>query len=146
MATLRQRVDEKWVYDPASGCKAWIGAKFMREGYGMIGIGGRIGHKKKHAHRVAWELDHGPIPDGLCVLHKCDNPPCVNTEHLFLGTRADNNRDKTEKGRCKVKLSPDQVLAIRADTRPLRVIGCEYSVSHRTIEVIQKGRTHRRFL
>lgn len=51
------------------------------------------------SHRAAWELTHGPVPDGLFVLHRCDNPPCCNPAHLFLGTRGDNNRDARAKGR-----------------------------------------------
>ncbi len=50
-------------------------------------------------HRVAWEDANGPVPDGKCVLHKCDNPPCCNPEHLFLGTREENNADRDAKGR-----------------------------------------------
>lgn len=53
------------------------------------------------AHRVAWELVHGPIADDLCVLHRCDNRLCVNVEHLFLGTRGDNIRDASVKGRAR---------------------------------------------
>lgn len=79
------------------GCVLWTGATGTF-GYGQIGRG-RRGDGQVQAHRVAWELAHGPIPDGLCVLHRCDNPPCVNVEHLFLGTKADNVSDMCVKGR-----------------------------------------------
>ncbi|MGH8653326.1 MAG: HNH endonuclease signature motif containing protein [Gammaproteobacteria bacterium] len=64
-------------------------------GYGVITT-----NKKKYlAHRVIWEEERGPIPANLCVLHKCDNPTCINIDHLFLGTIADNNHDMTIKRR-----------------------------------------------
>lgn len=75
-------------------CVEWQGGR-DKDGYGQTVVGGR----KQRAHRVAWERIHGPIPAGMKVLHKCDNPPCVNPGHLFLGTQADNVRDCWDKGR-----------------------------------------------
>jgi len=59
-----------------------------------------FGGKKFRAHRLAWEMTNGPIPNRSLVLHRCDNPRCVNPEHLFLGSPKDNMIDKMEKGRC----------------------------------------------
>jgi HNH endonuclease len=66
-------------------------------GYGMLRIDGR----SVYAHRGAWTRANGPIPAGMCVLHVCDNPPCVNPEHLWVGTMADNMRDRSAKLRGK---------------------------------------------
>jgi len=68
-----------------------------RQGYGRK----KVGSRTVLAHRHAWELANGLVPEGLCVLHRCDNPPCINPDHLFLGTRADNNADRDAKGRSK---------------------------------------------
>jgi hypothetical protein len=56
-------------------------------------------------HRQVWEMAYGPIPEGMCVLHKCDNPPCFLIDHLFLGTRGDNNQDSASKGRSRNALT-----------------------------------------
>lgn len=82
--------------DPNSGCWLWTGSLGGGD-YGVV-------HTKngcQKAHRVAWQLRHGPIPRGMRVLHRCDTPICVNPDHLFLGTQADNVADMVAKGRHK---------------------------------------------
>ena len=94
--TVAERLNAKLVSAP-DGCIVWTGA---RRGYGYGHMGrGASGAGFEATHRVAWMLVNGPIPDGICVCHKCDNPPCCNVDHLFLGTPADNARDMWEKGR-----------------------------------------------
>jgi hypothetical protein len=76
-------------------CWEWTAAK-RRFGYGAMNIAG----VQMGAHRIAWELFNGPIPDGLHACHHCDNPSCVNPSHIFLGTHADNMADRKAKGRA----------------------------------------------
>lgn len=94
-----------------NGCIEWRGT-LSPKGYGLFS---RIDAKPRiaRAHRLAWEMANGTIPEGLRVLHKCDNPPCVNVEHLFLGTDADNTHDAMRKGRLKP-------FPVRADNRGSR--------------------------
>lgn len=80
--------------DVTDGCWLWVGAR-SDFGYGNFSVRGR----PTRSHRVMWEWVRGPIPDGLCVLHKCDVPACVRPGHLFLGTKADNTADMMRKGR-----------------------------------------------
>lgn len=79
------------------GCWEWTGG-LLSSGYGACFVGAY----STGAHRVSWELANGPIPDGLWVLHHCDNRPCVRPDHLFLGTVLDNNRDAIAKGRRRL--------------------------------------------
>jgi hypothetical protein len=97
------------------GCTEWTGNRDAN-GYGRIGVEQR----PVLVHRLAWELAHGPIPAGLHVLHRCDNPPCVRLDHLSLGTQADNMRDTVTRGRHvqgdrvgTAKLTEANVLEIR---------------------------------
>lgn len=77
-------------------CWLWVGALF-KSGYGKFSRGDR----KIRAHRASYELYVGKIPRGMQVLHRCDNPPCVNPDHLFIGTHMDNMLDMESKGRAK---------------------------------------------
>lgn len=115
-----------------------------KHGYGQRIIGG----KRYLAHRLAWASVHGDIPPGMCVLHHCDNPPCINVAHLFLGTKGDNNRDRARKGRsapqhgernAHAALTSVQVEAIRADPRLHRLIATDYGVSRVQISRIKSG-------
>jgi len=103
--------------DKSGDCWLWTGNRFPAGlGYGRF--------IRWPAHRIAYELTHGSIPDGLCVLHSCDNPPCVRPDHLFLGTITDNNADRDAKGRLArgddhwTRLYPERVL--RGDQHPKR--------------------------
>ena len=133
------------------GCWEWIGAKSKpwrgRLSYGYFRF---YGHQTK-AHRVAYRLVKGVIPNGMYVLHRCDNPPCVRPDHLFLGTLKDNMADCREKGRKRYayKLTPEQILEIRQRYTPRkisqRMLAKEYNVNPLTIFKILKRKTYREF-
>jgi hypothetical protein len=131
-----------------NGCIVWTRGKF-NFGHGAIKVDGRL----RKAHRVSWEIANGrPVPVGLSICHHCDNPACVNVYHLFLGTLADNNRDRDTKGRTAhqcgeahgmCKLSDADVSAIRS----LRMRGvmikdimAEYNISRGHCGALIHGR------
>ena len=135
----------------------WTAARFKNTGYGAFGLHGKL----RSAHRVSFELANGPIPEGQCVLHRCDVRACVNPDHLFLGTKGDNNRDAFAKGRAKpptpfrggtppvcrgtkngnAKLTPELVLEIRASEGTTRALGRRFGVDKKTISDIRANRT-----
>jgi hypothetical protein len=95
---LADRFWEKVQKGTDSDCWPFIGTR-NNKGYGMFQQKIDGAHGKRLAHRVSYELNIGPVPNGLFVLHRCDNPPCVNPRHLFIGDRSDNSRDMYSKGR-----------------------------------------------
>lgn len=88
-------------FERSGGCWNWLGGLFKETGYGKFNAGKGENGKTitAYAHRVSYELHTGPIPEGMQVLHRCDNPRCVRPDHLFLGTQLDNMRDMIAKGR-----------------------------------------------
>ena len=122
------------------GCWLYDGAKEIN-GYGYLTNPFGTEPRYMTAHRVAWIFEHGPIPEGMLVLHKCDVRACVNPAHLFLGTDAENTADKMKKHRFVGKLQPQQVLEIRA--APPGTLGRElaqkYGVSESSICSIRRG-------
>ena len=93
---------------PGTDCWEWTGSR-NQAGYGVV----RMTDSSFPAHRVSYELFIGPIPEGWCVCHRCDNPPCCNPNHLFVGTKDDNNQDKVAKGRNDATLTAEDVTKIR---------------------------------
>lgn len=97
-------------------CWLWLGGP----GYGRLRTGGK-GTPLVGPHRLAWELAYGPVPDGLIVCHRCDNPRCVRPDHLFVGTHGDNARDRERKGRGRRGRRPPTVAGRRVPMGGLRI-------------------------
>ncbi len=140
--------------DRAATSECWLftGARVCR-GYGKFTVYSgdpTVAPRQMPAHRYAWEKEHGSIPDGMCVLHRCDNPPCVNPSHLFLGTRAENSADMVAKGRqargerhWNAKLTEDDVAEIRrrvASGERQRTLARAFGVSNALVCLIVNGR------
>jgi hypothetical protein len=127
--------------DKTGDCWLWT-ASLRGAGYGQV----RYKGKQQIAHRVAWILTHGPIPDGMLVRHKCDVLRCVRPDHLELGTHADNTRDMDERGRRGTrKLTDEQVQDIRKRLEKgdlQRNIAVDYNVTSSLISQIKTGRRH----
>jgi HNH endonuclease len=140
--SLRERFNASYIPEPNSGCWLWE-AGGDNKGYGRITIAPR--KPMRLAHRISWELHHGR-PAVKFILHHCDNTYCVNPEHLYEGTQKDNMRDRSVRNRMpdlrgekgpNAKLTSEQVVLIRADSRSQRLIATEYGVSQATISLIK---------
>lgn len=145
--TLVQRFEEK--IDKSGDCWLWTSAIGSR-GYGIFWVGGK--ERSKFAHRLAWEMANGAeIPDGLVVMHACDNPRCVNPAHLSVGTTQDNAIDASQKGRIARgernggggKLTESQVREIKSRALSISKAAAAYGVSMQTVKSIRKGRIWR---
>lgn len=139
------RFETKFLPEPMSGCWLWE-ASLRPNGYGRFGMGGA--GNTEYAHRASWRLYRGEIPTGMCVLHRCDNPACVNPDHLFLGTQGDNSQDKWAKGRgvkgekaSWSKLTEEDVRAIRADKRSLAQVAADFDISFQNVGLIKQRKT-----
>lgn len=130
-------------------CWLFTGKARLRE-YGSVA--GVLNGKRRplYAHRVAWELTYESVPDGLCVLHRCDTPLCCNPSHLFLGTQADNLEDARQKGRLidgahLIKVDDAGVLDIRTNYRPGhngKVLAAKYGISlTHLLRIVREGHT-----
>lgn len=119
-------------------CWGWQKARHPK-GYGQFSFNGTT----NRAHRVAWILVYGPIPKGLYVCHRCDNPPCCNPKHLFLGTQKDNMEDCARKERKKQKLSQKDIVEIRRKYTVDKILQVQlakqFGISNRTISQIVAG-------
>src|SRR3990167_10382249 len=134
-----------WKYvEKGEGCWEWIGSKEGIKGYGVL----RLNNKNVRVHRFSYELHKGRIPKdnsyhGVCVLHTCDNPPCVNPKHLFLGSNADNIKDMVKKMRNTLgekngmhKLKTEQVRQIRKFHKENKYTGKQMSELFKVGEAI----------
>lgn len=152
-ARMRAAHLTNYTEDKVSGCWLWLGG-VSSDGYG------KVKHERKtwRAHRLFYTLLVGAIPDSLLVCHKCDNPLCVNPEHLFVGTHLDNERDKDAKSRRppspsvthphkllrgeahhKSKLTSEAVVDIRTGGKPSRFYAEKYGVSMSAVQRAKNG-------
>jgi hypothetical protein len=144
------RAERFWAKVDRSGdCWVWTGRRDP-QGYGRTGLSG---NSSERAHRLAWKLTHGDIPAGLWVLHRCDNPPCVRPDHLFLGDNAANMADLVEKRLSPIgerngtaKLTDEAVREMRqrhAVGEPIATLATRFGVSKSVAEKAIHGATWR---
>lgn len=145
MKSASERFEEKIERVPWSGCWVWMGAQ-KNKLYGSF----QINRRSMSAHRMAWILYRGAIPQAMCVCHTCDNGLCVNPDHLWLGTYADNHADMDRKGRRitvrgvdspRARFTEQQILDIRASSKTTKGLARQFGVNPIAIRRIRQNRT-----
>jgi hypothetical protein len=126
-STISARFKQKCGRSDGNGCIPWIG-QITRNGYGVMRIGG-AGSLRTTAHRVAWLLERGDLSPEILVLHRCDNPSCVNIDHLFIGSQQDNVNDMVSKNRHQWR-----------EMRPWQKLN--FADDERIIDIRRAGKTH----
>jgi hypothetical protein len=145
---LEERLWAKIVVKGPDECWNWTAKAKANGGYGRLSV---PGGRQMRAHRIAWELKNGPIPENMVLCHRCDNPACCNPDHLFIGTHKDNSRDMQRKGRAspppifygdrhhEATIPDSELPAIKTSDKTLKTLAAEYRVSVGTIWRIRHG-------
>jgi len=149
--SYEKRLNDRSEYITETGCLIWVGSRDS-SGYGSITVPFDGRNRVISTHRLSWIVHCGPIPEGMCVLHRCDIPCCINHHHLFLGTHADNSADREHKRRGNRRfgsqhghavLTEDFVRAIRTDPRSNRELANEHGIKIARIwEIRHRGWKH----
>lgn len=140
------------IVDKETGCWNW-GRPVDSFGYGIFNVrtdANKRGWRSERAHRWSWEIANGPIPARKCILHHCDNPACCNPDHLFLGSKSDNNKDRLSKGRYvgtqaageqngNAKFTAEQVAKMKAERPGPTAAKRQYGISKRQYYRIING-------
>lgn len=140
--TPLERFERHYIPEPMSGCWLWEGSIHKHTGYGQLAMPGGVPIR---AHRLSYQLFKGTIPKGLDVRHTCDVRPCVNPDHLLLGTRKQNMDDAASRGRIArgfklphTKVSDEQRAAIVLDTREHKAIAVDYGITSSNVCLIKR--------
>ena len=147
--TVAERLEAATDRSDVDGCWPLLVGASTRSGHKQLSVNNRM----VLAHRIAYEIHVGPIPEGSVVRHTCDNPPCVRPSHLVAGTVADNNRDRDERGRAAAlkgsangssKLTENaiqELRRLRASGLSQRQAGQRLGVTQSTVSLIERGKT-----
>lgn len=141
-------------FSDADACWEWDGSRNPKTGYGQLSAWDDGARKVYTAHRVSFRAFVGEIPEGQQVLHSCDNRPCFNPAHLFLGSQLANMHDMIGKGReahrtpegsahHATKITEDDARAIRASVETLQILSRRYGMSRSALSALRSGRTWR---